>query len=182
MSTTSRFSGKYGGRPDKADVARRLSEGMTPGEPAWQITETPEAKLRGGTKSWIAWLVFIGIGVLLLVFFAGCSPRNAAGPASASSTDFDCSRTAACLPSMVSDEVHGSGEGARPGTRCRAEDQDFLPKTGLSTSAGGAASEPESSGTGRAERDRRGLVDAWPEVGPSSHTSRSVPASPVAPT
>lgn len=50
----------------------------------------------------------------------------------------------------------------------RARDVVPVPVVMRTVGAGGAASNQESSGTGRAVRDRRGLVDAWPEAGTKS--------------
>jgi hypothetical protein len=47
----------------------------------------------------------------------------------------------------------------------RARDVVPVPVVIKTAGAGGAASNQESSGTGRAVRDRSGLVDAWPEAG-----------------
>jgi hypothetical protein len=64
-------------------------------------------------------------------------------------------------PDDVSTE--GGGLGHFDG---RARDVVPVPVVSKTVGAGGAASNQESSGTGRAVRDRSGLVDAWPEAGP----------------
>jgi hypothetical protein len=64
-------------------------------------------------------------------------------------------------PDDVSTE--GGGLGHYDG---RARDVVPVPVVNKTVGAGGAASNQESSGAGRAVRDRSGLVDAWPEAGP----------------
>jgi hypothetical protein len=58
----------------------------------------------------------------------------------------------------LSDHQRGDG---------RARDVVPVPVVSRTVGAGGAASKLKSSGTDRAVRDRRGLVDAWPEAEPS---------------
>jgi len=65
-------------------------------------------------------------------------------------------------PDDVSTE--GGGLGHYDG---RARDVAPVPVVRQTAGAGGAASNQESAGAGRAVRDRRGLVDAWQEAEPS---------------
>jgi hypothetical protein len=87
------------------------------------------------------------------------------------SLDPSCSQSAACLSSMTQTDGDRSTEGGGLGTDDRASGI----ASGLSRRedmrAGGTASEPESSGTGKVARDRRGLADAWPMVRPFTDAS-----------
>jgi len=94
--------------------------------------------------------------------------------------DLDRSRSAVCLSSKAQTMGESSTKGGGLGTDDRASGFACGLSRGGDTRAGGTASKPESSGTGKAARDRRGLVDAWSEVRHSSCIS-PVPGSPMAP-
>lgn len=162
-------------RSRSEDVARRLS-----GIAAPLSAQGVRAETSGRAAA--TWMVPAGIGLLALAtvaWVAGCSARRGE-TASSKDKDQDCSQTAACTSAPTTAATDGSTEGGGPGSGDQASDLSSMPTVGGPAATGGAASKPESSGTGRATRDRRGLVDAWPEVHSSSRTSRPVPGSPMA--
>jgi len=158
------------------DVARRL-EGLAAQPPASLL---PAAPAPGRIGRAATWMIPLGLGLLAIaaaaVFMSGCN-RAAAGT---SNDDQDCSQAAVRLSARAAAPRDVSTEGGGLGLTGRESDVTQEPLAGRTATAGGTASKPESTGAGRVVRDRRGLVDAWPEAHTSSCTSRPVPGSPVA--
>ena len=117
--------------------------------------------------------------VATLSMLAGCTARRTDTSSKRDpEKDPHRSQSAACLSSKAKTTGECSTEGGGLGTDDRASGIACGQSRGGDTGAGGTASKPESTGTGKAARDRRGLADAWPEVRPSSCIS-PVPGSPV---
>ena len=118
--------------------------------------------------------------IATIVMLAGCSARRTETSSSRDpGKDQSCSQSAVCLSPLAQTNGARSTKGGGLGTDDRASGVACGKSRGGDTGAGGTASEPESPGTGRVARDRRGLADAWPDVRPSSDAS-PVPGSPMA--
>ena len=171
-------------RSRSANVARRFEGLAAPPTPAGDLQANSTVASRYGRAAnlWIpATLGLLALGgVAAIAMLSGCSARRVESTSKhGPRKDQNCSQSAVCLSSKTQTSSERSTEGGGLGTDDRASGVASGLSRGGDTRAGGTASEPESTGTGRVARDRRGLADAWPEVRPSSGTS-PVPGSPMA--
>ncbi len=164
----------------RAAVVARQFENLA-ASPAARLL--PAAPATTGRSGWAATrFVPAALGLRVFAALATLLGGGAAGTASAQmNEDHDCSQAAARQSSLASALSNTSTEGGGFGHGGRASDAVAVSMLGGTGAAGGTAGKPESPGTGRVTRDRRGLVDAWPQVHISSScASRTVPGSPMA--
>lgn len=171
-----------------AAVARRLGDSpgvpQPAGPPRSAAQNAPAMRVvhqqhraSKGPALWILLAIAVALGLACLAFMSGCSAAHAA--AASHPKNQDCSQAAARPSCLASTSDNGITEGGVLGHHGGASGVDPVRSRAETAAAGGTAGNPESSGTGRVTRDRRGLVDAWPEVSASSCTSRPVPGSPM---
>jgi hypothetical protein len=182
-------------RSRSADVARRFAGlAAPPGSTGDLQAKSTVLNRYGGAGNYIVpaalGLLAVGSIAAIAMLTSGCSARRNETSSNRKDPTWDPlrkdptrdpqrSQSALCLSSKAQTTGECSTEGGGLGTDDRASGTACGQSRGGDTGAGGTASKLGSSGTGKAARDRRGLVDAWPEVRPSSCIS-PVPDSPLA--
>jgi hypothetical protein len=149
------------------DVARPLVE--LAAQPREQVPAAPGPAGRAATQLRASRQTAQYLATLAsMAWLSGCSP--------AESAEFPrvCLQAAAGQSFTAPAPGDVSTEGGGLDFIGRARDVAPVPGSSGTAGAGGAASNQERTGTGRASRDRSGLVDAWPEVRtpPSDLTAR----------
>jgi len=159
------------GLPEPAGPPRSAAQNA----PAMRVVH--QQQRTKGPALWVLLATAVVLALACVAWMSGCSAAQAS--ASPQQKNLDCSQAAARPSCLASTSDNGITEGGVLGHRGGASGVDPVAGQAGTVAAGGTAGNPESSGTGRVARDRRGLVNAWPEVPASSCTSRPVPDSPM---
>jgi hypothetical protein len=157
----------YGSWLDEpADVARPMLDEIA-AQPRLQFLPAVERNIQGRaatTARTSARTTAVLATLATMAWLTGCSAAKSDDEGGV------CLQAAAGQSSKAPAPDDSSTEGGGLSqTQGNGRARDVVPVPGLheTAGAGGAASNQESSGSDRAVRDRSGLVDAWPEVGPT---------------